>query len=492
MRVIVSADHRGSWPTGIERVYPHVFLIRDNWNDYGYETLFKASLRESEDQDALLGSVKVAYFGHSFERNMRDVLKPEQPGLGPDFFSLGQGLEYYQTLAQLPAEVRGAYAKAMRDIPLLQIPREKLEREPAFETSLMRTSGAREALDKAPTLFGQEVLDVSVFDFTTTLLGAAAPHRIKFDFSEDSGLPHRVNVLVGVNGVGKTQLMARLAMLLTSFERKEKQNQRIAEGQTLRDVGTLFPLPSFYSVIAVSFSAFDDFELPDVKESDDYRYAYCGLRRREGGIDSENALPARIPAMLRVMDDDRRLLAVEALEKALGRKCGLDQLSDEGFHRTLSAGQRIVANIVSDLCLHLRSRSLVLLDEPETHLHPQLVTRLLSVLNDLLEGFDSAAVIATHSPIVVQQTLARRVHVIRRLDGDVPVVDAAPVETFGENLSDIVRLVFDAPEIERGYQEVLDGLLKENKGDVAAVERMFDGQLGFNAQIYLRSKGRQN
>lgn len=379
-------------------VYPHILLRRDNWNDYGFETLFSASVHLSAEHDWQLGGVKLAHYGHTSDKNMRDVLLPAQDELGEEYFSLGQGLEYYEQLLEMPSALRSAYAEAMRDIPLLGLQRARLEQEPSFEISLLRTSGAREALDRAPALFGAEGNDVRAFDFTTKLPGAAAPHSIRLNFEEDSGLPHRINVLVGVNGVGKTQLMARLATLLTSFEATPERNRRMHAGGTLKDLGSLSPLPSFYGVIAVSFSAFDDFELPDTAESSDFRYVYCGLRRRDGTIAGDDALPSRVRQLLAAMDEDRRVLALDALSRALGISVNPEELADDDFHRDLSAGQRIVANIVTDLCLHLRSRSLVLLDEPETHLHPQLVTRLLSVVNDLLEGFDAVAVIATHTP----------------------------------------------------------------------------------------------
>lgn len=490
MRIVLSADHRGSWPTGVDRTYPHIFLVWDNWNDYGYETLFGVKLHVSESSEINLGSVKIGFFGNEPGTPVRDALMPTQEELGPRFFSLGQQFDFYKRLADLPVAVRADYASTMRDIPLLGIARDQLDVQPVFETSLLRNSRAREALDNAPLLFGMSMQEVTAFNFTTTLRNAAAAHSITFDFSPDRGLPHRINVLVGVNGVGKTQLMARLAIVLTSFERKEMREKRTAEGGNLRDVGTLFPLPSFYGVIAVSFSAFDDFELPDVSESDDFRYAYCGLRRRSGGTVDEKDQSESIPALMRDMDAERRSLAVDTVAKALGIAVDEARLSDAEFSKSLSAGQRIITNIIASLCLNLRSRTLVLLDEPETHLHPQLVSRLLSVVNDLLEGFDSAAIIATHSPIVVQQALARRVHVIRRLENDVPEVEIAPIETFGENLTDIVRQVFDAPEIDRGYQEVLAKLL-DTYGSVAAVEELFEGRLGFNAQIYLRSRERQ-
>lgn len=157
------------------------------------------------------------------------------------------------------------------------------------------------------------------------------------------------------------------------------------------------------------------------------------------------------------------------------------------FYKSLSAGQRIVLNIVSDLVLNLRKRSLVLLDEPETHLHPQLITTLISALSEILNEMDAFAVVATHSPIVVQQVLANRVHVVHRIEGEAPLITPPPAETFGENLSEIVRLVFDANESDRDYQEIIDRLFQEHGRDAAAVRKIFGGPLGFNAELYLNS-----
>lgn len=473
-----------------KKTYPHIFLTRDNWNDYGFETKFFASLELTEDTSIILGALKIGAIDYNYEKHMRDILPSELPALDESYFSLGQNIGFYNELLNVEPKTRAAYASAMRDIPLLGLSVDQLKEERVFEISLLRTSNAREALDKAPALFNTNVdaRRVGVFDFETKLENAGAPHKIRFDFAEDNGLPHRINVLVGVNGVGKTQLMARLAMVLSQFERAEDREIRTAERGSLKDVGQVTPVPTFYSVIAISFSAFDDFQLPDAIETDDYRYAYCGLRNSDNTITNVASVATRIVSLTQRMSDERRQLAVSTLNKALGKSLTLEELGSANFYRALSAGQRIVANIITDLVQNLRSGSLVLLDQPETHLHPQLVSRLLSVLNDLIVGFDSAAIIATHTPIVVQQALARRVHIIRRVD-DIPIVSQPLIETFGENLTEIVRTVFDAVESDRGYQEVLDQLLIEKNGNVDEVEGLFNGRLGFNAHSYLRSRG---
>ena len=39
--------------------FPHVILIQDNWDDYGYQTTFESGLRLSADETIDLGNVKI-------------------------------------------------------------------------------------------------------------------------------------------------------------------------------------------------------------------------------------------------------------------------------------------------------------------------------------------------------------------------------------------------------------------------------------------------
>ena len=58
------------WPENEEVCYPCVTLKRDTWNDYGFETLFVAQLRPSEDEETWteLGGVKIGCYGYHPKR----------------------------------------------------------------------------------------------------------------------------------------------------------------------------------------------------------------------------------------------------------------------------------------------------------------------------------------------------------------------------------------------------------------------------------------
>lgn len=472
--------------------YPHVRLFRNTWNDYGFETLFNAviHLSPAEGDQTPLGGIKIGFFGQkATDAPMRAALAGVLPSLPDNHFSLGQDANYYDVLHRLTPDVRRDYAQSLQDIPILRLPIDRLEGEAVFRVSLLRSNRALEALDHATTLHGRQADVIDRFTFRTRIT-PLGDHITPFNFEPRNGLPHRVNVLVGVNGVGKTQLMAHLAVALSRFEDKETQKAREAAGETFEAIGALVPRPSFYGVVAVSFSAFDDFDIPTSKEGETLAYAYCGIRNQDKALASVDDLAKRIPSAIKRMDTTQKDLFEEILKLVLPQLALDDLPTGPTFYKTLSAGQRIVLNILSDLVLNLRKRSLVLLDEPETHLHPQLITTLMSVLGVLLEQMDAFAIVATHSPIVVQQVMAERVHVVHRIENAPPLVTPPPAETFGENLSEIVRLVFDANESDRDYQEIIQRLFEENGRDVNAVLELLDGRIGFNAQLYLNALAR--
>jgi hypothetical protein len=75
-------------PTKVK--YPAVFLLDDNWDDYGYKTLFRASIvLEKGAEEIELGDVKILEIaGDTRIREPR--IEGNFTSLGTDFCSLGQ------------------------------------------------------------------------------------------------------------------------------------------------------------------------------------------------------------------------------------------------------------------------------------------------------------------------------------------------------------------------------------------------------------------
>ena len=202
-----------------------------------------------------LGAVKIMRRGQVSRERSYQLLPPSFTKLDPEFGSLGQELEFYEQLRLAGEAIAREYVGAMNDLAFNAELKAAFEDEEAFRVSLLRTSDALEALEKAASLFGGvEAEKVDTFEVRTQFPGAAGEHELQFDFRPYRGLPYRMSVLVGLNGVGKTALMARLAFLITRFEADAKEQQRTAAGETFESLGKITPRPSLYTVIAVSFS----------------------------------------------------------------------------------------------------------------------------------------------------------------------------------------------------------------------------------------------
>lgn len=70
---------------------------------------------------------------------------------------------------------------------------------------------------------------------------------------------------------------------------------------------------------------------------------------------------------------------------------------------TLSSGEREVLNIVFDFILRNPNNCVVFFDEPELHLHPELLTKLISTLKDV--GSNNQFILVSHSPDVISSSL---------------------------------------------------------------------------------------
>lgn len=457
---------------------PCVYLLHNyQWNDYGYETNFHVHYFDETGERHNLGDVKILQAGATHTR-----LPAAFQELDDRFCSIGYSLVYYESWLMLDSDAANQVFAALRDIVAEPRHAEPFANSEGLENSLLRFSEARKAYKEGGRLFGRRVPpaeDGFDFTFTCKLKGFSANHEIFLQFTKNGTLPHRVVTFVGKNGTGKTGSLSKLAGALSGWELK---------------AGSFSPEPPQFSrVVAVSYSVFQPFDVPF---SDTTSYRYCGLRNGEGKIDIP-ALDQRTVERLSAVIAQGRAdawLGLMRLEDIFG-----DELSEElvanpdAFRnalKTLSSGQRIIASLVTDILQNIDEQSLILFDEPEAYLHPTLISTLMRLLHELLEQHDSYAVVATHSPIVVQEMPARSVKVFER-QGSIPMQGELPIESFGENLTEIVDHVFSMNEDDKNYKAILQRLASSHT--LEEVLSFFDGKLGLNARMALTAlyKGRK-
>ncbi|MFP3835922.1 AAA family ATPase, partial [Chryseobacterium sp. SIMBA_028] len=70
--------------------------------------------------------------------------------------------------------------------------------------------------------------------------------------------------------------------------------------------------------------------------------------------------------------------------------------------KTMSSGHAIIILTLARLVATVEDKSLIIIDEPESHLHPPLLSLFIKSLSDLLYVKNGVAILATHSPVVLQ------------------------------------------------------------------------------------------
>ncbi|KEZ64779.1 ATPase AAA [Pseudomonas amygdali pv. tabaci str. ATCC 11528] len=152
-----------------------------------------------------------------------------------------------------------------------------------------------------------------------------------------------------------------------------------------------------------------------------------------------------------------------------------------------STGHKIAALVVAGLIAKLVPSSLVLFDEPETHLHPPLLAALMNAIRAILHNDESFCVIATHSPVVVQESMAEDVKVIKR-EGSITSVSGLTSETFGESIGLITAEVFGLNAETTDYHRVLDKLVSKYSKQEELEALFLNGQMSHQARGYTMSR----
>jgi len=150
----------------------------------------------------------------------------------------------------------------------------------------------------------------------------------------------------------------------------------------------------------------------------------------------------------------------------------------------LSSGHKIVLLTLSRLVESTSEKSLVLIDEPETHLHPPLLSSFVRAVSEIMLDRNGVAIFATHSPVVLQEIAQRCVWKLERF-GSTIVAHRPEIETFGENLGVLTREVFGYEVSRSGFHQLLLRAVRECDSFESVLER-FKNQLGGEAQAIVR------
>jgi predicted ATPase len=498
----------GPIPAGFKS-FPIVGLTRDTWDDFGYKTTFYATLYISQEEKITLGDTKIMKIE---SRGQTPLPAGPFKELDENYCSIGTALSYYERLMTLGEKIYQPILTALRDAAYSKKILAKFEDTSAFEDSLLRSSGAAFALREAPKLFNSShpMKNDTALELHIKTNTGGSPFNIEFNFNDTDKLPSRINAVIGYNGTGKTQLLAKIAKIAVASDADR------AIPEFTKSTGRFISDEiRFGAVIAVSYSAFDTFELPASNEASTVRekergsvfgYAYCGLRKGQSHSAS-NSESLELKSIKQITDEFCTAISI-AMESEKKKPVFLNALGvlmrEPSFGRTgltfqnigenldwkilfeeSSTGHKLALNIIAQLVAQLETRSLVLIDEIETHLHPPLLAALLKSIHTILPSFDSYCILATHSPVILQEIPSKYVRILKRFENHTEI-NRPKIETFSENIGIITREAFNLDSTTSDYHDTLEKLAQAS--NIEEIEKLFDGKLSSLAKAYIASK----
>lgn len=517
-------------------------LLSNDWNDYGYETTFMTTCRIGGER-IQLGAIKILFEKSNSRRYLKELLQNGWDGSFPipneSYISTPGEITFYEQLvgALSPKQAVKA-AEALRDASYLihvkdDASAQEMIQEGGFKDSLQRERGSIDAFNSGWKILDQKSLAARDVDFSfKDVFGQRSSLKFKFGVGETS-LPRDINVLIGANGTGKSQLLHQMVKAW------------LADPRQVRSGDFAVP-PDISRLIVVSYSPFEQFpvDMEDSKLNDKDAYKYFGLR----GVSKASSPKKKLITLSRdiprqdtvaslvscVLDDQRfrhiqgwgrkiataervlraaikfdaialklrsninlrdlfedldeldkavsvikqggkeasfiaitasniRHIDAKMLERFVNAEQGVFFLAD-GVIQQLSSGQRLFTYLVINVLGAIKRNTLILIDEPELFLHPSLEIQLVDMLKQILQSFNSRAVLATHSVSTVREIPADCVHVLERTD-DSLIIKQPPFQTFGGDFQRIASYVFGdravSKPFERWIEDQLEGMSAE-------------------------------
>lgn len=458
-------------------------VLNDGWNDFGIVSEYVLYYYSNSSDINFIGRLKII---HIEDIKTHNVIPVKFTQLDKVFCSLGQELEYYENIKNIFGDNFKNILWAIQDTSFFSSIQEKYENNSNFKTSLIREDGAERLMREVKyRIYGYNSKNLYSFKYKFQPKFAENELEVDFDFDNNSVIPNRIYAIIGKNGTGKTQLVTTLPLDISNK----------------KDDNFTPKTPLFSKVIAISYSSFDRFEIP--KKTAEFNYVYCGLKDENGKRMEEDELILRFNKSYEKISEQSRIdIFLNTIEEFIEIdlinefiiyeiETGKHQINYGKFVKIiniLSSGQSILLLILTEIIANIRYDSLLIYDEPETHLHPNAISQLINTIYELSSVFQSYCIIATHSPIIVQELLSKNVYVIER-EGNYGTIRKPGKETFGENLSTIIEEIFGNREIPKQFKIILSDLIKKGMSykDILKEIESDNVPVSLNIRLYLKS-----
>lgn len=399
-----------------------------------------------------------------------------------------------------------------------------------FRLAFMRESGRFFAYHNADLIIDgledQRFSKISTeLSLSYELAGFSEQHSFNMHFDIESILPKRISILIGQNGIGKSQALHAIATSLTkggsSFYDTESGDKpiisRLLAIATPGETTNTFPpertnrrikyrrLILNRNTRSKNSRGFCDLciQLLRSEESIGSKYRWDLFKESISFLPNiENiviplnqkitvnaphvfSIRDKIYVPLLKLNHGGEQAKLEIQGAIVNNANPMLHINGEIF--PLSSGQLAFIKFVVQASLFIENGTLVLLDEPETHLHPNFITKFIRTLDQLLKLTGSIAIIATHSAYFVREVPRTQVLVFKEDSNGHVHIQNPRLKTFGADVGSISYFVFEDEITNALVDDLIDSFQTRIKNRAIYLKEL-ESELSSDILMYLRRK----
>lgn len=465
--------------------YPcYILVFNDDWNDYDYYTWFCLYRFHSKADKKRIGEFKLMCRESS---NTYETLEAQfDTPLGDDYCSLGIAPNYYSNLRDVVTDdkERNELLMYLRDCTWDSRIYESFMDDEIFNTSLLRDMESEKALkDGIFILLNRNPDEAYSFQYIfSTQENVDATWNVSLNYKSEPFM--RCLGLIGENGVGKTRMLFGMVKELVSYN----------DSSLTRTL--------FNSCLVLCSTPLDKYPIPVDKD----RIPYEVYSLEQDTEETETKLIFALELILkrpRLNGQELYVNFIEILKKYIGDitdgvyekylednevKWCVNRAKVHELVSILSSGELHTLLLLSHIYANVHVSSLLVIDEPEVHLHPSIIKDFMIILCEILSDFDSFAIIATHSPLIVREMANTNVFLMQKVERNILQIGKVPFNTFGEDTARLYKNIFGYDETDSFFMKVVrnlnDNYLKEYEDIVNYLEQYMT--LSFNSKLLIR------